>query len=169
MNPRYQVLARRIEEEQAELEATVAAIRRHWAKAETAAADQDAYLNSVALNLHSLYSGLERVFELIAVELDGGPLGGEAWHAELLQQMAFDVPDVRPRVLRPETAAALDELRRFRHRVRNIYATKLDPARIEPLVMALPGLWQDVTQDLGAFVNYLNRLGRATEAGANPT
>ena len=39
------------------------------------AIDQDAYLNSVALNLHSFYSGLERIFELIAQELDGGVRG----------------------------------------------------------------------------------------------
>ena len=67
----------------------------------------------MALNLHSFYSALERVFELIALELDGGALGGESWHIELLRQMSLDVPDVRPPVLQPDTAVRLDEYRKF--------------------------------------------------------
>lgn len=31
--------------------------------------DQDIYLDSVALNLHGFYSGLERLFELVARHL----------------------------------------------------------------------------------------------------
>ncbi len=156
--PRYQVLARRIEQELADLQRTQAVIQRHWESVASASSDQDAYLNSVALNLHGLYSGLERVFELIAVELDGGALGGDAWHAELLRQMAIAVPDVRPAVLQPATAAELDELRRFRHLIRNIYATNIDPERIRPLVTGLPALWQRVQQDLEPFVNFLYGL-----------
>lgn len=160
MMPRYEVLARRIEQELADLERTVSVIRRHWEKAVTAATDQDAYLNSVALNLHGLYSSLERVFELIAVEIDGGTLGGDAWQAELLRQMTVEVPDVRPAVLQPDTASALDDLRRFRHRIRNIYATNLDPERVKPLVTGLPALWQRLRENLGAFVGFLHHLGR---------
>ena len=40
----------------------------------------------MALNLHSFYSALERIFELIAQELDGGVLGGDAWHTEMLRE-----------------------------------------------------------------------------------
>ncbi len=111
MIARYQVLSRRIELELGEIEYTQAAVQRHWQMARAATVDQDAYLNSVALNLHSFYSGLERVFELIAQELDGGVMGGEAWHTELLRQMALDVPDVRPPVMQPSTADQLDEYR----------------------------------------------------------
>ena len=130
MIARYQVLSRRIELELGELERSQAAAQRHWQTARTTAIDQDAYLNSVALNLHGFYSGLERIFELIAQELDGGVVGGDAWHTELLRQMALDVPDVRPPVLQMVTADQLDEYRKFRHRIRNIYATNLDPERM---------------------------------------
>lgn len=51
--------------------------RRQYRSTGRTATDQDAYLNSVALNLHCFYSALERIFELIALELDGGTLGGE--------------------------------------------------------------------------------------------
>src|SRR3990172_1326244 len=135
---RYQTLMQRIQMEIEEIEQTQAAIQRHWQSAQTALSDQDAYLNSVALNLHSWYTGLERIFELIAIELDGGTLGGEAWHTELLRQMTLDLADTRPPVIRKETAERLDEYRKFRHRIRNIYASSLDPARMQPLVTELP-------------------------------
>ena len=121
-------------------------------------------MNSVALNLHSFYSALERIFELIALELDGGALGGEGWHTELLRQMSFDLPDVRPAVILTDTAARLDEYRKFRHRIRNIYATNLDPDRMAPLVIGLSILWPAIRQELAAFAAFLADLA-GTDAG----
>jgi len=159
----YQTLAQRIQTEIEEIERTQATIQRHWQSARSASVDQDAYLNSVALNLHSWYSGLERIFELIAIELDGGTLGGEAWHTELLRQMTLDLPEVRPPVIPKETADRLDEYRKFRHRIRNIYATSLDPARMQSLVMELPALWTQIRQDLSAFSEFLTALAQADD------
>jgi hypothetical protein len=161
--PRYQTLAQRIQAEIEEIERTLAAIQRHWQKARTSPVDQDAYLNSVALNLHSFYSGLERLFELIAVELDGGTLGGDAWHAELLRQMTLDLPNARPPVLQRDTAARLDEYRKFRHLIRNIYTTNLDPNRMKDLVAELSTLWPQVRRELVAFAGFLNELTHADE------
>ena len=161
MIARYQVLSRRIELELEELERTQAAARRHWQTARTTAFDQDAYLNSVALNLHSFYSGLERIFELIAHELDGGVVGGDAWHTELLRQMALDVPDVRPPVIQMATADQLDEYRKFRHRIRNIYTTNLDPERMAHLVLHLPALWPQIRSELEIFARFLRGLANA--------
>lgn len=158
MIARYQVLARRIQLEVEALDRTQVTIHRHWQIARQTATDQDAYLNSVALNLHSLYSGLERVFELIAVELDGGALGGEAWHAELLRQMTLDVPEVRPAVLQRDAAERLDEYRKFRHRIRNIYASNLDPERMAHLVTGLTSLWQEIRTQLMDFTRFLGAL-----------
>lgn len=128
-----------------------------------AATDQDAYVNSVALNLHSFYSGLERIFELIAVEIDGGALGGADWHREMLRQVALDLAEIRPAVIQPETALLLDDYRKFRHRVRNIYATNLDPLRMEVLVVGLPELWKQIQEDLQAFIAFLVSLSRADD------
>lgn len=160
MIARYQTLRQRIEQEREEINQTISVIQRHWEKALLGGPDQDAYVNSVALNLHSFYAGLERIFQLIAIELDGGTLGGEAWHLELLQQMTLDVPDVRPPVLRPETAKELDEYRKFRHLIRNIYATNIDPVRVGQLVTRLPDLQPSLRQDLDAFVDFLAALAQ---------
>jgi len=158
---RYQTLRQRIEQEREEIQRTLSVIERHWEKARLGGPDQDAYVNSVALNLHSFYAGLERIFQLIAIELDGGTLGGEAWHSELLRQMTLDVPEVRPPVLRLETAQELDEFRKFRHLIRNIYATNIDPVRIGELVARLPDLQAKLQQDLDAFVAFLSTLAQA--------
>lgn len=155
---RRQALAQRIRLEVDELERTVSAVLRHWQRAQSSVEDQDAFLNSVALNLHSFYNGLERVMELLAVEMDGGTLGGETWHTEPLRQMTLELPSVRPAVLSTETAEGLDEYRKFRYRVRNIYATHLSPDRMEYLVESLPATWQRVQIEILAFANFLDRL-----------
>lgn len=160
---RYQALAQRVRREEQELERVVEIIERHWDRARTVPSDQEAYFNSVALNLHTFYSGLERIFELVAVELDGTRLGGERWHIELLKQMTLDLPNVRPPVLSVETATRLDEYRKFRHLIRNIYTTSLIPAEMEKLVSLLPSLWQQVQQELHSFVGFLDELSRADE------
>lgn len=161
MIARYQALQQRIRIEVKELERTIAAIERHWTRATTAGADQDAYVNSVALNLHSFYAGVERSFRLIAVELDGGTLGGEAWHSELLQQMTLELPDVRPPVLQDETARELDAYRKFRHLIRNIYATNIDPNRMSKLVTGLPDVWKVLRRDLDSFLEFLDAVAHA--------
>jgi hypothetical protein len=158
MMVRYRSLAERVRSEMQESEATLAAIQRHWRRYTEASVDQDAYLNSVTFNLHSLYTGLERIFDLIAADLDGGALGGERWHAELLRQMTLNLPGARPPVISRSTAEQLDDYRRFRHVIRNIYATNLDPNRLRALVETLPGLWAQIRQDLKAFLAFLDRM-----------
>ncbi|HFD39036.1 MAG TPA: antitoxin [Anaerolineae bacterium] len=158
MIARWKALSQRIRLEIDELERTVSAALRHWQRARTADRDQDAFLNSVALNLHGFYNGLERVMELIATEMDGGTLGGASWHTELLRQMTLDLPSVRPAVISRETMQLLDEYRKFRHRVRNIYTTQLDAERMANLVESLSATWEQVRMELLAFADFLDHL-----------
>ena len=58
MKTRYRLMAQRIRDEAAEIERTIDAVSRHWRRFQKAKVDQDAYLNSVALNLHGFYIGL---------------------------------------------------------------------------------------------------------------
>lgn len=158
MTARWQALAQRIRMDVDELEHTVSTVMRHWQRAAVASEDQDAFVNSVALNLHSFYNGLEQLMELVAEEMDGGTLGGDAWHAELLRQMVLELPSVRPAVLSADTAQSLDEYRKFRHRVRNIYATRLNADLMAHLVDQLPPTWQQVRSELLAFADFVERL-----------
>lgn len=111
-------LANRIRLELAELEHVLARINEGWQRAHPSG--DDYYLDSVALNLHGFYSGLERVFTLIAETIDGSLPQGENWHLLLLQQMTEEKPRVRPAVISEEVGKRLNEYRGFRHVVRNV-------------------------------------------------
>jgi len=116
----------------------------------------------VALNLHSFYSGLERLFELIARHVDRTLPAGKTWHRDLLQQMAHEVADVRPAVIGQESALVLDEFRRFRHLVRNVYTMNLVPDKMAGVMSALPGLWPKLRAELLAFAEFLEDLAQAS-------
>lgn len=153
-------LAERIRTEIPNLERTVQRVQAAWTQARRMP-EESAYLDSVALNLHGFYSGLERLFELIARHVDGLLLSGETWHRDLLRWMIRDVADVRPAVISQETGEALDEFRRFRHLVRNVYAMSLSAERMAGLVSVLPGLWSRLRVELSAFADFLEALGQA--------
>jgi hypothetical protein len=158
----YQELAERIYGEVSDLGLVVQRALRAWSQAQRVPGEQ-AYLDSVALNLHSFYSGLERLFELIARHVDHSLPTGETWHRDLLQQMARDLADVRPAVMRQDHALALDEFRRFRHLVRNVYTMNLVPARMTGLVSALPELWSGMHAELLAFADFLDALAQVNQ------
>ncbi len=159
---RYRAVRQRINLELGELEEVVRVIQDHWQSSKTSP-DTAAFINSVALNLHSFYSGLERIFEFIATDVDGVRLGGDRWHAELLRQMMLDLPDVRPPVLSSDVVDQLDNYRKFRHLIRNVYTRSLKPGELEKLVVPLPALWSEIRDQLTAFGRYLDTMAHADE------
>ncbi len=121
----------------------------------------DFYLDSVALNLHGLYAGFERLFKIIAATIDGDVPQGANWHQVLLDQMAEEVPQVRPAVVSEETREALDEYRGFRHVVRNIYAFRFNPTKLQRLVQGASDVFSQAQVELLAFASFLEQsVGR---------
>ena len=154
----YEQLAERILGEMPDLDQAVQRSLEAWPRARKSSGEQRVYLESVALNLHGLYSALERLFELIARQVDLQLPSGETWHRDLLQQMARDLAEIRPGVISEDSAATLDELRGFRHLVRNIYTVDLRPEKMEALVSGLPGLWSRLRGELIAFADFVIEL-----------
>jgi hypothetical protein len=154
----YVALAERISGEVLDLDSSVQKSLKSWAVAKVGGKDQDVYLDSVALNMHAFYSGLKRLFELIAKHVDGSLPEGAAWHRDLLFRMADDLPEVRPAVISKELSRELDQYRRFRHLVRNVYATNLKPERISELVERLSLIWPRLSSELQAFSRFLYDL-----------
>ena len=127
-------------------------------KAHTGSEDADLLLDSVALNLHDFYSGLERVFQYIASHVDRHvPTGGE-WHRELLNQMSLEVTGIRPAVLSNEIINRLDEYLRFRHVVRNVYTFHFDLERLDRLVKDLRPSFEQLRADLQDFSTFLKEI-----------
>ncbi len=152
---RPNTLAARIRENFSELDRVIERVNEGWQRAKTTG--DDYYLDGVALNLHGFYSGLERIFELIAEVVDQSVPQGENWHQKLLQQMAVEIPNVRPAVISENVFQQLNEYRGFRHIVRNVYTYRFDPNKIDNLVRAVPELYQQVKAELLAFATFLER------------
>jgi len=155
---RMRELAERIRAEVMDLDRVARRAERFWRAAGEAGVDRDAYLDAVALNLQSFYSGNERLFELIARRVDEVVPGGETWHRDLLRQMAREIEGRRPAVISEASAAGLELCRRFRHLVRNLYAMDLAPERMAPVVDALPQVWARVQAEWLAFAGFLEEL-----------
>jgi len=119
--------------------------------------DED-YLGTVALNLHSFYSGVERIFRETARTVDGSIPEGADWHRRLLRQMSAEVADVRPIVITDQTRNALDEYCAFRHVVRNVYTFDLRPKRVKELTEALPNAYQLLLHDAQTFCKFLEAI-----------
>jgi hypothetical protein len=158
MNGRLRHLASRIRDELVELDRVAGRVAEGWHRALRNA--DDYYLDGVALNLHGCYSGLERIFELIATVIDGTKPKGENWHQTLLRHMAEEVPGRRPAVISQRTYSQLDEYRGFRHVVRNVYAYNFEAAKIQKLVTNLPATLGQARAELLAFVGFLEQQGQ---------
>ena len=74
-------ISNRIRSEIVELEQVLQRIEEGWKRAKRSG--DNYYLDGVALNLHGFYSELERIFEIIAINVDGIKPVGESWHQEL--------------------------------------------------------------------------------------
>ena len=148
-------LVRRIHQELAELERVLGRIQEGWERSRRA--NDDYYLDGVALNLHGFYSGYERIFTHIAETIDSDLPHGEEWHNLLLQQMKTEVPDIRPAVVSTETGAILDDLRKFRHVVRNVYTYHIDPVRLGKLVKNSSESFPQLHAEISAFAAFLER------------
>ena len=64
----------------------------------------------------------------------------------------------RPAVISRDNAAALDEFRRFRHLVRNVYTVNMVPAKMSRIVSVLPDIWTKLRAELSAFADFTEDL-----------
>lgn len=154
MNETLKDLAIRIRNELPEIEHTLKRATEGMKRAKKTG--DDYYLDGVALNLHSFYSGIERVFVLIATNVDDMLPEGENWHQILLKQMAEELTEVRPAVISDSVRLGLDEYRGFRHVVRNVYTYKFDSARIDKLTEKATPLFTRLRAELQAFADFLD-------------
>jgi len=155
----YLALSARVAKELQELEQVVKRCLDIWHQAE--ASGDDLYVDGVALNLHSFYTGLERIFDLAVTEVDQTLPTGATWHQELLRQAATEIPRLRPAMITDKTRDRLDRYRGFRHVVRNIYALELDKEQIRPLVHDLQSVFADVKSELLRFAEALAQIDQS--------
>ena len=102
---------------------------------------------SIAHKLADVYSGIERIFERIAREIDTHIPTGSRWHKDLLAQMTEKRPERGP-VISEDTSLRLEELLDFRHKVNNIYDRELNYEMTEPHAKSIETLFANVSAGL---------------------
>jgi ribonuclease HepT-like protein len=148
-------LVRRIGQELDELQVILKRITEGWERSRRS--EDDYYIDGVALNLHGFYSGFERIFAHIAETIDGELPQGDDWHKLLLGQMKTEVPGIRPPVISTEMWDILDDLRKFRHVVRNVYTHHLDPVLLGKLVKKSTENFAQLHAEITAFATFLEQ------------
>ena len=114
-------------------------------------------LSAISSGIEHSYSGMEQAFKAIAVEVDGSVPTGEDWHARLCGLMFTPVPGRRPPVLPEALRADLDDLRAFRHRVRNLYGSELIDSLVAEKAARAAAIVRKVRGAIRAFERAVTR------------
>ena len=148
-------LIQRISDERTKIERTVRGIANALQDIEIIAANHKKYVEkTIASDLAEVYSGIERIFERIAREVDMQIPGGHRWHNDLLEQMA-ERQSERPPVISPNTLSRLKELLDFRHKVNNIYRYELIYEKAEEHAKPIGDLFATVSKELDTLIAFL--------------
>lgn len=115
-------------------------------------------LHGLAAYLHQFYTGVESIFERIAVVLGEGLPRGQYWHVDLLNQMAEERAGERPAVIDEPLRARLKDYLDFRHFFRHAYGYTLEWSQLRWKVESL-------TDTLKLLRDQLDDFFRAMESG----
>lgn len=107
--------------------------------------------------LQDFYTCIERIFERVARELNGGIPVGEDWHRELLYDMALSIEKVRPAVTTERLKQILNKYLKFRHLFRNIYGFELNWERMKFLVEELSDTLRSFEKEISVFCKFLEQ------------
>jgi len=127
--------------------------RKEFARSGT----EDILADSLATCLHSFYTWVERIMEIIVRQIDQATSVGPEWHRELLLAASVEKPGVRPAVLSEESFVYLEKFRAFRHLFRHLYTHRIEPEHIFRLMENLQPAWKAIKSDLESFVYFLEQ------------
>lgn len=102
------------------------------------------------------YTGVEKIFEIIVEELNGGTPRGEGWHKRLLHTVSIEIKEIRPTVISRELYPDLIKFLGFRHVVRQAYGFQLDEKKLEELEKIFRKTWKVFFMEINKFCDYLD-------------
>ncbi|APB33751.1 hypothetical protein GlitD10_1430 [Gloeomargarita lithophora Alchichica-D10] len=122
----------------------------------------EVYCYACAIHLFNFYVGCERIFKLVAREIDRYIPTGEDSHKQIIEQM--NRPNkYRPALISEEVKSLLDDYRKFRHLFINIYAFELDEKKLQILINNLPKTHEYLSFQVYKFYDFLVELANASE------
>lgn len=110
--------------------------------------------------LADFYMAVEKIFKLIAKEIDSELPHVENWHKKLLRQMSVEIPEIRPAVIDKKLFHMLEEYLKFRHLVRNIYGFQLEGKRFVHLVEELSVVIADLGKQVTDFLDEIEEIAK---------
>ena len=156
-------LIQRIADERRKLDRTIVSITELLQEIEVATPHHRKFFEELtAKKLAEVYSGIERIFEWIANEIDKQLPKGDRWHTDLLTQMAERRPE-RPPVITKDTQQKLGQLLRFRHKVNNIYGDELIYEKAEEHAKPIGDLFATVSKELDTLIAFLTETHESDE------
>jgi len=105
--------------------------------------------------LENAYTAVETLFLRISQAFENH-LDNQRWHADLLEKMTLEVPQIRPQVISTETYLKLAELMRFRHFKRYYFELDFDWRKTDFLVTIFRELVPLLKTDLDRFASALS-------------
>ncbi len=154
----FRDLTNRINRELVQLEKATITVHESLVLAQQQSAEARFFIAAAAFEMHSFYTGVEKIFEAIVKRVDQQPPRGSQWHSLLLNQMSQPIPDVRPAVIAEQTLNNLREFLAFRHVIRNIYVFNLRHDDVVQLAQKLPPTFTLLRHDLSQFVDFLENI-----------
>ncbi len=121
--------------------------------------DRAVYVESLAINLHSFYEGVETVFEKVMDFTGEEKPSGHEWHREVLERMILPVKKLRPEFISVGTAKKLDNYRTFRHKIRHIYGFMIIPENVIGIAEKVKGTFKSFEKDLKNFISFVEEIG----------
>jgi hypothetical protein len=105
---------------------------------------------AVASVLHSFYNGIEKIFLIVAKQVDENAPTGNQSHRDLLVQLTKR-NDQRGIVILEATAKKLADYLGFRHFYRHSYSFFIDWNELQKLVVVVDQVWAQTKSDLEFF------------------
>lgn len=96
---------------------------------------------ALATILHSFYTGIEKIFKIIAKEKYGYYPSSKRWHKDLLEMM-------NNKIITEELFNKLIEYLSFRHLYRNSYEFNLNWKEMKGLVINIEKVWAKLKEEL---------------------
>lgn len=117
----------------------------------------DSHIKAIALTLHSIYTGYEKILEILIKGIDGDLPSAIDYHTALLKRATYAIPDVRPPIISEKTFTPLNMLRAYRHKFRRIYTYLISSDKVIDLTETAIKSWKLFNKDWETFKGYLLR------------
>ena len=104
-------------------------------------------ITSMASVLHSFYTGIEKIFLIIAKQVDQNTPSGKNWHTELLNQMMLE-NEFRAPVISGDLRDHLASYMQFRHFYRHAYSNYLAWEEMKDLWVNIISVWAVIQREI---------------------